>query len=385
MQAGAGTSGRDLTIDVLRALCIVSMTTAHIAYGSLAYATAHVLLWFSGAMGFVLLSGLVVGIVQRSTAERAGLGASRAKAWRRAGVVYTAHLAICAIAFVAATLDPAHSGTFAGAQDFAAWWQPLLAAVTLQINPANASILSLYVILLILTPLATWALVRRRPWMLAAAVAALYIAGQLAPEAFTLPRLPGVRGHIDWATWQALYFSAFAIGWWWSAIRARLRRPAVWASLLAVAALVGTIARVRLRVIPDIQSPSWWFVDWLFSDSALGIGAILLAFAVLGGLYGALSTLCERAPGVAREVGRIGRRSLDCYVILSMFVILMPIVWRPDTRSLEAMGYGAGMLGVMWLWCWKRDRRDAAVRRRGSASASASLAPSVSVPPSHDS
>lgn len=363
MQKAGRTGSRDLTIDVLRAFCIVSMTAAHVAWGSFAYAGTHVLLWFDGAMGFVLLSGLVVGMVHRGTAERAGFAAARSKAWRRAGVVYAAHLAICVVAFVVATSSPLQDAAYAGANDFDQWWQPVLAALTLQINPRNASILSLYVILLLLTPIATWALLRRKPWVLAAMTVALYLAGQLLPEAFTLPRVPGVPGKIDWATWQALYFSAFAVGWHWSAIRSWLRRPGVWTMLLAAAAAVGVLARVRLRVIPDALTAGWWVVDWLFDDGALGVGTILLALAVIGGLYGALAPLCERAPRVAAELGRVGRRSLDCYVILSMFVILMPVVWRPDTRSIDAVAYGAGLLGVMWVWCWIRDRRATAKRR----------------------
>ncbi|GAA1962675.1 OpgC domain-containing protein [Microbacterium deminutum] len=359
MQIAARPRRRDLTIDVLRAFCIVSMTAAHVAAGSVVYGATHALLWFDGAMGFVLLSGLVVGMVHRATAERLGFKAARTKAWHRAGVVYAAHVAICALAFVVATLSPLQDARYAGAHDFDAWWQPVLAALTLQINPTNASILSLYVILLLLTPIATWALLRRKPWILGAMTIALYIAGQVFPDAFTLPRMPGVQGQIDWATWQALYFSALAIGWFWSAIRGRLRRPSGWTSLLVVAASAGALARVRLRVIPDAQAGSWRFVDWLFDDGALGLGTILLALAVIGGLYGALAPLSERAPRLAGELGRIGRRSLDCYVILSTFVILMPVFWRPDTRSIEAVAYGAGLLGLMWVWCWIRDRRVA--------------------------
>jgi hypothetical protein len=347
------TRRRDLTIDVLRAFCIVSMTTAHVASGSFAYAATHALLWFDGAMGFVLLAGLVIGIVHRRTAERAGFAASRTKAWRRAGVVYLAHLAICALAFLVA-MDPIQDARYAGVGDFGAWWQALLATLTLQVNPMNASILSLYVILLLLTPIATWALLRGKPWILAAMSVALYIAGQIAPAAFTLQRMPGHEGLINWATWQALYFAALALGWHWKSVRGLLRRRSTWVSLLLVAAVVGAVARVRLRIFPDVQLP---LLDWFVDDGTLGLGTILLAFIVMGGLYGALAPLCEAVPRVAAEVGRIGRRSLDCYVILCVFVLVVPLFWRPDARSLEAVAYAAGVLAVMWLWCRIRDSR----------------------------
>ena len=240
---------------------------------------------------------------------------------------------------------------------FPTWWRAVLAALTLQINPTNASILSLYVILLLLTPVAIWALLRRKAWLLAGMSVALYVAGQLLPSAFTLPRLPRVEGQINWATWQALFFSALVVGWYWNTVRVRLLQPRVWLWLLLVSLGVGALARVRLRVLPASDGPFLSFVDWFFEDGTLGPGSILLALAVVGGLYGVLTPLCDRVPRAAMELGRIGRRSLDCYVILSLFVLVVPIFWRPDPRSLDAVAYGLALLLLMWVWCRARDHQ----------------------------
>src|SRR4051812_42249003 len=56
--------GRNRAIDMLRGLCIVSMTTAHLAAGSWPWQVFHVAVLVDGAVGFVLLSGIVLGITQ---------------------------------------------------------------------------------------------------------------------------------------------------------------------------------------------------------------------------------------------------------------------------------------------------------------------------------
>ena len=66
-----GSGGRDRAIDLLRGLCIVSMTTAHLAAGSWPWRVFHIGTFIDGAVGFVFLSGLVLGITQSGTIERA--------------------------------------------------------------------------------------------------------------------------------------------------------------------------------------------------------------------------------------------------------------------------------------------------------------------------
>ena len=52
-------------LDRVRGLCVVSMVIGHFTGGSVLSKAIHVPLWVDGAMGFVLVSGIVLGIVRR--------------------------------------------------------------------------------------------------------------------------------------------------------------------------------------------------------------------------------------------------------------------------------------------------------------------------------
>ena len=116
---------RDHALDVVRGLCIVSMCTAHLAAGSWPYEVAHSAVWVDGAVGFVMLSGVVVGMVQRSTIDRSGLAAGQRRLLRRSAVIYAANLALCLVAFVVVALDPSRAGPYPKVEAPACprWWR----------------------------------------------------------------------------------------------------------------------------------------------------------------------------------------------------------------------------------------------------------------------
>jgi hypothetical protein len=78
--SGVAGGGRDRAIDVLRGLCIVSMTTAHLAAGSRPWQVFHLGTFVDGAVGFGFLSGLVLGMTQRRTIDRGRPARRAAKA-----------------------------------------------------------------------------------------------------------------------------------------------------------------------------------------------------------------------------------------------------------------------------------------------------------------
>ncbi len=348
---------RDHALDVVRGLCIVSMCTAHLAVGSWPYEVAHAAVWVDGAVGFVMLSGVVVGMVQRSTIDRAGLAAGQVKLLRRAGVIYAANLALCLLAFAVVVVDPSRVGPYPSVDSVGGVLPATVATLTLQINPHYTSILSLYVVLLLLTTGAVVALERRRVPVLVGASVALYIAGRMWPDVFTFPVQPGIPGAVNWASWQLMFAGAVLIGWYWRASPVRWALSSRWLlggafALVAVGAAIGWAVRLGGAV------PWRAAVDWLLTEGTLGPGTILLAFAAVLVAYRVCRVLVRVAGPVVSPIGRIGRRSLDCYLILSVVVILAPSVYRYSPTGLLAVAVTLGVLLVMFGWCLLRDGLD---------------------------
>ncbi|NLG47179.1 OpgC domain-containing protein, partial [Gordonia sp. (in: high G+C Gram-positive bacteria)] len=65
-------SGRDLAIDATRGVAIWSMISLHFAAGTIVAAPTHEYPYVDGMSAFVLLSGLVLGIVYQRWVARLG-------------------------------------------------------------------------------------------------------------------------------------------------------------------------------------------------------------------------------------------------------------------------------------------------------------------------
>jgi len=323
------------------------MVFAHIALDGIGHNVFHFAVWYDGAMGFVLLSGLVVGIVQQTTISRSGQRAGTLKAWKRARLVYIAHLTLCVLAFLIAATGVAGLFTFASVSEMG-WWRALLATLTLQINPPKAAILSLYVILLLFTPVASWLLRRNLWWVLASISAVVFLAGHVWEDLATSPRQPGEFGEINVAAWQAMYFAAFFIGWNWKTVRGYLDKPAVW--LLAMTITVAIVIYARTTAWRDQPI----LIRWAFGSGQMGPGTVLLAFAVIAALFPVVTWIDKKIPVITGIFARLGRRSLDNYIILA-FVVLPMQTFAPYDRSTAAADLGA-VLVLVTMWAWSRLR-----------------------------
>ena len=356
--AAAASPGRDMAIDVMRGLCIVSMTTAHLAAGSWPFQATHFAILVDGAVGFVLLSGLVVGMTQRRTIERVGLLGGERRLFRRTAVVYAAHLALCVVAFAVVALDPSRIGPYVSVEALGGPLPATIATLGLQVNPHYTSILSLYVVLLLLGMAAVAALAHRQVPLVVIGSLALYGAGFRWPATFNFSSQPGVPGAVNWATWQLLFIGALLVGWYWrtAPVRWALASRASWCSA-ALLVIAGAAIGWWMRLGADTPWKS--VLAHIFSEGTLGPGTILLAFAASAVIYPPCRWLVRRAGPLLSPIARIGRHSLDCYLILSVAVIVLPSVFRYDTAGLLAVGVTVDLLVVMFLWCVLRDRTSA--------------------------
>ncbi len=330
------------------------MTTAHVAAGSLPYKIAHAPVFIDGAVGFVLLSGVMVGRVQRRAIDAAGPSAGARKLLRRVALIYLAHVALCAVGMLVVAADPARGDMYAGVGALGGPVPAALATLGLQVNPYYTSILSLYVVLLLMAIPAVLALSLRAPAAVAAASLALYGAGMVWPEPFTFAERPGVPSPVNWATWQLLFMAALLVGWYW---RGPVLRTAIQSRGMVWGAAVFVLACVALGWVATTGSPADWKIEAAsaFSDGTLGPGRLLMAFAAVLVGYRICRWMLPRTGPLFVPIALIGRHALDCYIVLSLTVILLPGGLAYDTTGWIGLAVTIDVLVLMLLWCVARE------------------------------
>ncbi|MCZ2822749.1 OpgC domain-containing protein [Modestobacter sp. VKM Ac-2977] len=340
--------GRDLSLDLIRGLCVVSMTASHLAHHSVFDRATHPSPWVDGASGFVLVSGVLVGVVQRRLGDRGDTAAAREKLLRRVWVIYLGHVLLAALALGLAAADPEGAERLPHPDDQGGWVAALAAAVTLRVNPPNASILGLYVIVMLLS-LGTVALLRKGWWPVAAGyAAAVYALGFIDPAWVHLPREAGTPLDLSWAAWFGLFTLGLLAGWWWADVRSALTQG--WVPItLAIVTVIGVLAARA-----DLGSLS----DELVDKDVIGPVRILVSVTLWAFVY-VVADRAARIPSLAAlvaPVSLIGKRGLDSYLILSVLVLVLPSLWTYEQGSPIGVLVALASLCACLAWAGLRTR-----------------------------
>ena len=356
--ATAPTHGRrDAAIDTIRGLCIILMTVSHLAEGSLVDRVLHVAPWVDGASGFVLMSGLVLGLVQPGRLRRGGVRAAQVLLVRRAALLYVLHVSTVLLAVAAGYVAPGVS-RFPQTEDHGGLLGTVGAVLLLRVNPADIDILSLYVILLLCAVVAVALLARGLGWVALAISAALYLVARAHPLLFTLPMGDGRPSKFDWGAWQLLFVSALVVGWCWKRWDLRARLTSRRAFLVAAGAwflitLVGVVFASGAVVSP-VQP---WVSQAYYDKPRLGLARYLLSWAAFVTLYAALSWLLQRwSARWLLPVELLGKRSLAAFVVLTVITILTPTVAGHEVAGSTGVAAAAGALLVMYGYVRLRYR-----------------------------
>ncbi len=386
MGCGMGAPTRDVNLDVIRGLCVVSMVIGHLADGSPLYQVTHGQVWVDGATGFVLLAGLVLGMVQR----RAGSTSSGTRQLaRRARVVWSTHVALVVLALVLAPWSAVSSPATPAAGAVGGWGSALWQTLTLRLNPVEVDILSLYVVLFGVAVLAVPLLRAGRAWLVAGLSLALYVVGLVAPESTSLPRYVGGPGsHFDVLAWQALFVSALVVGWYWNDPKVRewlLRRGVLLgATAVVVASAVLHLLVERVGVLASLP-PVEGLVRATFDNSVIGPGRIALAWCALLVVYRGLRsarTAVVRVP-VGALCEPLGRRSLAAYVVLSVADLVLQVVDPYDSNGWAGVQWVVVTIGIAWAYARLRDAGRLRLPR-ARVPTEVTAAPGTAVVPSPD-
>jgi hypothetical protein len=337
--------GRDLRFDFLRGAVLFVMTVVHLEIFSL----LDLVVWervgiVSGAEGFVILSGVVVGMVYGRKTVNAPFGESVLKLLDRALQLYKVNLAIIVsilllrlIPFldtsaITTFVDRASGATFALVPSTHMRLENLAThVILLQVGPHQTQVLGLYVVLMLFSPLVLWMMrTGRTSWLLALSWA-VYTVNALHPM-----RVTGAQ--FEWAfpllTWQVLFVHGMAVGYHRRRI-AEVARGRAGPVLLGAAVAVFLALAFLAQNTPNRLVPAYARLDiipaqtfrWIYAHfgqkNTLGLLRLLDDAAVMIVSYALLSRLWTP---LSKAFGwffiPLGQASLYVF-ILHLYVVML--------------------------------------------------------------
>jgi len=317
-------SGRDLPIDFLRGVVLVAMTCVHVeltsAYSFLVWERVGVL---SSAEGFVILSGVVLGMVSRRRIERRGFSHAAARVIDRGAQLYRANV-VLALAFLLLTasglIDTFEATHFTNRSTGEVWptfpsegtppQQALALLALLRMGPHQTQVLGLYVCVMFLTPIALWLLHKGRTGLLMGGSFVLYSYYQVS---HARPTSAQFEYAFPLLAWQLLFFGALAVGYHREAIRDWLDIGVRRRLTLTAAAVISLACLVFAWCADNPHLPEW---------ASLG----LLTPETYGLIY---DRYCQKSSlGLLRVTNNVALLSLAWWGLHRLWPILGPTLGR---------------------------------------------------------
>lgn len=322
---------RDLRLDFLRGLAIVSMVVNHLESRSYFNNITQGHIYASSAEGFVFLSGMVLGLVTRQRIQKIGLKEAMQKLLERAWTLYTTSFVLMAVLGLLTIVAP---GWTRPAFDAApgAWWQILLAAATFHLAPPIIDILQLYVLCLGASPAMFWLL--QKGWWAPLLVISWSVWGlqQLHPYALSFNPINRDHPYFSFASWQILYVHGLTAGYHRSQLQklwGRIPKLPLVAVLLAITigSMVAAHYDLQLGVWPTSFSDR---VNWLaWTDRSINgpirlvnlLGLFPLLYMVIDQFWQPLNK------AFSKLLIPLGQNSLYVYIMHVPFSVLW--FWIP--------------------------------------------------------
>ncbi|RMA89577.1 MULTISPECIES: OpgC domain-containing protein [Enterobacter] len=366
---------RDLRIDFMRGIALVMMVVAHTEVMSV----FNIFSWerfglTTGAEGFVILSGFMLGMLNRARLQKVVLLTVSWGLYLRAWKIYRVNIIII-VSFILLAYIPhinifevTHfTDRFSGEswslypvtpQIKETWFNIIL---YLQIGPHQTQILGLYIFLLLFSPLFLGMLQKGNVWWLLGASLLVYGLWQRWPLRLTPSEFEFA---FPLLAWQFIFVLGMASGWYKAELISFARTPAgkvVVVALVIVALILGFIAQnhtnpfmppaLLMHVIPP-DSFNTLYHTWA-AKNGLGPVRVLNDIALMVTVYLVL-TYCWTP--LNRLLGwfliPLGQHSLYTF-ILHVYVVLLVSqfitfdLWRH--AWIENTLVHAAALGILWL------------------------------------
>jgi hypothetical protein len=337
---------RDLRIDWLRGLAMTCVIVNHSRLSSILSWFSYQRFWVvTAAEVFVVLSGVVLGMVYGRRLERDGWLAVAKGLCRRALFLYAAYVAVTVSVF-ALSLIGVDTSSLTTLDDHGTAWFLEPRAMSADVwrdvammrhGPWTFEIIGLYVFL-VLAALPCLLTFRRVGWRLPLAASwALYAFYQVSPHSLTSA---GFEAVFPILAWQLLFVHGIAIGYYRDAITASV---AHWPRSVWVTAGVAAGAFMLFALSnPRADGPSWLrsmlvspelfthLYERYFALSDLGVGRLMnLAIALPLGYT--LLTWCWPIARASQAVFvTLGEQSLGAFVLHVYGLIILANLPHPD-------------------------------------------------------
>jgi hypothetical protein len=343
----AGTDdNRDLRIDMIRGLVMLSLVVVHIEF----FSVYNFFVWerigiVTGAEGFVLLSGIVVGMLYKRAIAEHGWNWSVWKLLDRAAILWRVNVAAIFLIALLNRIPYVNVHEIMGFNDrgankvyslFPAPGTPyhiwVVQALLLRIGPHQLQILGLYICLMALSPLSLYLLSAKRTPLLLALSWIVYLVSWASPS---MPTGAQFEYGFPLLTWQLLFFHGQALGYHrqavWEFLTSSKGRPVLVLAGAFFLAFLFWAQNVPNPVVPSFSrmsviSPSFFnqiYGQYMLKNT-LGPLRVLNDACVLIVSY-AFLTLCWRP--VNRIFGwffiPLGQASLYVFIVHIAFVALV--------------------------------------------------------------
>src|SRR3954447_8582990 len=206
--APATTSQRDLRLDLFRGLALWLIFLDHVPNNVVAWFTIRNYGFSDATEIFIFISGYTAAFVYGRAMVERGFIVAGARILKRSWQIYVAHVFLFAIyiaeiAYVASSFENPLYVEEMNALDFLKTPDvTIMQALLLKFKPANMDVLPLYIVLLMMFPVALWLLIRNATLALAASVA-IYVATWEFGWNFT--SWPNGHWYFNPFAWQLLF------------------------------------------------------------------------------------------------------------------------------------------------------------------------------------
>lgn len=372
-RAVTATPGRDTRIDFIRGWVMVVLVIVHTEFFSL----WNILVWervgmISGGEGFVLLAGVVLGMVSRQRIARSGWAEASRRLVDRALQLYRVHFTMILLIGVLSLVGGAlfheiTSFTDRGSHNVYQLYphKPTLfiwfaSIATLKMGPHQIQILGLYVVLIAACPLMILAIHKGRARALLGLSWILYFSNVVSPK---MPTGAQFEYGFPLLTWQILFVHGLVIGHYFQEIQDWFHTKAGKAMFVACV-VIALFFLVLVQSSPNRFLPEWarwelWpsFYSKLraYADkNTLGPLRLLNYAAFLVVLYAVLTRWWRF---FQRTLGwyliPIGQASLYVFV-LHVFLVqacawLVPFGFEPGHPLWLTTLLHTAELGVLWV------------------------------------